>query len=91
MELLPNLFIAPRGLITIILFLSIPASQAIEGINSGSVLFVIIVSCTLMPLGFILANRRESNKERENYSELDVLEYDLNSDNDENVDNDRSL
>jgi len=73
---LPNLFIAPKGLITIILFISIPAKEAIDGISSGTVLVVVIISCAIMPIGFVLSNRNEQKakdtKDKENYNELEV-------------------
>lgn len=74
-ELLPNLFVAPRGLITILLFLSIPNYRAIEALNSGTVLFVIFVSCSIMPIGFSLARRFDKSGEtqiKEGFSDLNV-------------------
>lgn len=52
----PNLFIAPRGLITILLFLSIPAQRAIPELNAGVLVFVILFSCLLMPFGLSSKN-----------------------------------
>ncbi|NNF01606.1 MAG: hypothetical protein HKN22_02890, partial [Bacteroidia bacterium] len=49
----PELFIAPRGLITIILFLSIPASYHIDRFSEGVVFFVIIVSSLIMMGGLM--------------------------------------
>jgi NhaP-type Na+/H+ or K+/H+ antiporter len=71
---LPNLFIAPKGLITIILFISIPAKEAIDGISSGTVLVVVIISCNYANW-FVLSNRNEQKvkdtKDKENYNELE--------------------
>ena len=49
----PELFIAPRGLITIILFLSIPATYHIDKFSEGVVFFVIIVSSLIMMGGLM--------------------------------------
>jgi Kef-type K+ transport system membrane component KefB len=49
----PILFIAPRGLITILLFLSIPASQQFYMANKSLILQVIILSAFVMMFGLI--------------------------------------
>jgi Kef-type K+ transport system membrane component KefB len=50
----PYLFLSPRGLITILLFLSIPASMRIDPINEEVVTLVILISIVLMMIGNIL-------------------------------------
>ncbi|MEW6468660.1 MAG: cation:proton antiporter [Bacteroidota bacterium] len=52
-NLFPGLFVAPRGLITIVLFYSIPLHLQSPLFNEGILLFVIIVSSILMMLGLI--------------------------------------
>ena len=49
----PILYIAPRGLITILLFLSIPASQQFYMANKSLILQVIILSAFVMMFGLI--------------------------------------
>ena len=44
----PELFIAPRGLITILLFFSIPAEYQLESFNDGIMSVVIIVTALIM-------------------------------------------
>ncbi len=51
----PLLFIAPRGLITILLFLSIPLTQRVEIINRSLVIQVIILTALVMMTGLLLA------------------------------------
>lgn len=51
----PELFIAPRGLITIILFYSIPTQLTSDKFNEGVLSFVIIVSGLIMMLGLIFS------------------------------------
>ncbi|GAB4142801.1 MAG: hypothetical protein Fur0041_17910 [Bacteroidia bacterium] len=53
----PELFIAPRGLITIILFYSIPHKYKSELFNEGILLFVIIISSLLMMLGLLFSGK----------------------------------
>ncbi len=49
----PILFVAPRGLITILLFLSIPATSKIVQINEGLLSQVILISSVVMMIGLI--------------------------------------
>lgn len=56
----PLLFIAPRGLITILLFLSIPASQYLELANKSLILQVIILTALVMMFGLV----KHKNNER---------------------------
>ncbi|WKX78481.1 cation:proton antiporter domain-containing protein [Zobellia laminariae] len=50
-DILPQAFIAPRGLITILLFYAIPAEAEIAGFESGILLFVIIATSLIMTYG----------------------------------------
>ena len=49
----PLIFIAPRGLITILLFLSIPISQQIEQIDKSLIIQVIILSALIMMISLM--------------------------------------
>jgi len=75
----PETMIAPRGLITILLFYSIPAQMSIDTLNDGVLFFVIIITNILMMYVLIhlkknsvadieIENTEESeeNKKREN-------------------------
>jgi hypothetical protein len=53
----PLLFIAPRGLITILLYLTIPLSQNIEIVNKSLIIQVIILTAIVMMFG-LLTNRK---------------------------------
>ena len=59
MEFTPLLFVAPRGLITIMLFLSIPLAKKIDFINNSLIIQVIILSAVLMMLG-LMFNKKET-------------------------------
>ena len=52
-DILPQLFIAPRGLITILLFYAIPTSAKVEGFEPGILLFIIIATSIIMTLALI--------------------------------------
>lgn len=53
LPLRPLLFIAPRGLITILLFLSIPEVQRISLVNKSLIIQVILLTAVLMIIGMI--------------------------------------
>ncbi|MDO6387919.1 cation:proton antiporter [Uliginosibacterium sp. 31-12] len=53
----PLLWFAPRGLITVLLFLGIPAQLAIPGFPRGSLMLVILVCALLLTLG-VMRNAR---------------------------------
>lgn len=49
----PLLFLMPRGLVTILLFFSIPASKSIDNFNEGVLFFVVASSSVLMMVGLL--------------------------------------
>jgi len=55
----PILFIAPRGLITILLFLTIPVSQSIDIANKSLVIQVIILTALVMMFGLMTNNKNK--------------------------------
>lgn len=57
-DMLPQLFIAPRGLITVLLFYAIPAQAEIPGFESGILLFVIIATSLIMTWAMIKDKRK---------------------------------
>ena len=56
----PMIWFAPRGLITILLFLSIPEQYRMEMVNEGLLLIVIFLSLVLLILGSRLARQQQS-------------------------------
>ncbi len=65
-NVIPEVFIAPRGLVTVVLFYSIPASHISPVFNVGILYYVIIVSSIIMMLGLMFTKTK--------YSEADTLE-----------------
>ena len=63
-NIFPELFIAPRGLITILLFYSIPAQFISEKFNEGVIVFVIVASSLIMMVG-IFFSKKKYNVENE--------------------------
>jgi Kef-type K+ transport system membrane component KefB len=63
LNLSPLLFIAPRGLITILLFLSIPASEQLPFMSRSLIVQVIVLTAFVMMLGVTMAGRRKVSAE----------------------------
>lgn len=53
-SILPELFLMPRGLVTILLFYSIPATKKLDSFNEGILFFVVTITSLLMMVGLIL-------------------------------------
>ena len=62
----PLLFVAPRGLINILLFLSIPASLSIPVINSSVLIQVIILTALIMMAGTLSAGKKTAVQKQQN-------------------------
>lgn len=60
-DMMPQLFIAPRGLITVLLFTQIPAYFVFDGFGEGILLYIIILTSIIMTLAMIW-NKKRSNK-----------------------------
>lgn len=61
LSLKPLLYIAPRGLITILLFLSIAPSQSIDIVNKSLIVQVVVISALIMMIG-IMTRSNDSKK-----------------------------
>ncbi|MGB5229124.1 cation:proton antiporter [Eudoraea sp.] len=59
-DVIPQLFIAPRGLITVLLFYAIPVEAQIAEFNQGILLFVIIGTSLIMTFAMIYDKRRST-------------------------------
>jgi len=56
----PELWIAPRGLITILLFFKIPLAFQVDNFDNGILLYVIIISSIIMTIALILNKKNAS-------------------------------
>jgi len=70
-EVLPELLIAPRGLITILLFFAIPLNIQNDAFDSGILLYVIMISSLIMTGGLIQDSKKPISHEED---ELDLHE-----------------
>jgi len=54
----PQIWLAPRGLITILLFFAIPAEYQTEAFDSGILLYTIIISCVIMAVSLVAVGKK---------------------------------
>lgn len=69
-KLMPLLFIAPRGLITILLFLSIPPEGKIPIVNKALIIQVIVLSALVMMFGLIF-NKQDKDEKKIKLNQLE--------------------
>ena len=72
-DIITQLFLAPRGLITILLFFAIPEELSIGKEFQGVLLFVILISCLIMTWSMIISKNKLAKIEEEEEEEEDVL------------------
>ena len=78
-KITPELFLAPRGLLTILLFYSIPRNLLPTNINfEGVFLYVIIICCLIMAWSLIYEKKKRELKENEDFEILNVEDVDVN-------------
>lgn len=58
-DIMPQLAIAPRGLISILLFFNIPEEFKIDDFESGIILFIVIATCIIMAISMV-RNKKNS-------------------------------
>lgn len=73
-EIFPMLFIAPRGLINILLFLSIVPAQNIPLVNKSLLLQVILLTALVLMLGLMFTGKKDTDKNEE--KEEEINDYD---------------
>ena len=74
-KILPELFLAPRGLLTILLFYAIPKNLIESDINfEGVFLYVIIICCLVMTLVLISEKKKLEIQEAEDFEILDPVD-----------------
>ena len=73
MEITPLVFIAPRGLITILLFLAIIPADKIPFINQSIIIQVILMTTVIMMIGLMFSNKKdEKSKSIDSIEEVTV-------------------
>lgn len=60
-NLFPELLLMPRGLVTILLFYSIPSVRLMSNFNTGILFFVVVVTSLLMMTGLLIFKEKDSD------------------------------
>jgi len=55
-----ELFLSPRGLISILLFFSIPEAEKLKGLDNGLLFFVILATSVIMTFGLLASREKHS-------------------------------
>lgn len=58
-NLMPEIFLMPRGLVTILLFYSIPVSKQLSHFKVGILFYVVVMTSILMTLGLMFSKKDE--------------------------------
>lgn len=61
-NLFPELFLMPRGLVTILLFYSIPLSKQLNQFKVGIIFYVVVVTSLLMMIGLLFYKKDEKQE-----------------------------
>lgn len=78
-SILPQLWIAPRGLITVLLFFSIPAQFQNESFNPAILLIVILSTSFIMSGGLIAKKEDFEEKDELSFDDWDKLDQEIES------------
>jgi Kef-type K+ transport system membrane component KefB len=73
----PELYIAPRGLITVLLFFGIPVELAQDGFSSGILLYAILLTGLVMTIGMIFHEDEAEDVAELHFENLAALDEEL--------------
>ena len=76
-RLLPELFISPRGLITILLFFSIPSTFQNNQFNAGILLYIILITNIIMAISLIARKKDIEYSEKLIFEDWDELDSEI--------------
>ena len=75
LPILPLVFVAPRGLITILLFFAIPVAYSIPLVNKSLIIQVIILTVIFMMIGLIVTGgKKEKKPQNKDITEPDLVD-----------------
>ena len=76
-RLFPDLFVSPRGLITILLFFSIPASYQNSEFNTGILLYIILITNIIMAISLMTTGKTRDYTEKLIFNDWDELDKEI--------------
>ncbi len=77
-DILPQLFIAPRGLITILLFFAIPAEYQSDAFSESILLYAILATSIIMSWSLVMDTRKTNKEEILDPSLVDEVNHEEN-------------
>jgi len=75
----PEVFVSPRGLITILLFFSIPVSNQTSEFNSGILLYIILITSIIMAVSLMIKGEDREFAEKLNFDDWEELDKEIKS------------
>lgn len=78
-RIFPEVFVSPRGLITILLFFSIPLSSQKAEFNSGILLYVILITSVIMAVSLIIKGEDREFSEKLTFDRWEELDREIES------------
>ena len=78
-NILPELFIAPRGLITILLFYAIPVSLQSSRFSTGILLYTILISSIIMTIALVIKGKGPEKVEILKFEEWEELDDEIST------------
>jgi hypothetical protein len=76
-HIVTELSVAPRGLITILLFFSIPAAYHLAGFSPGILLYTIILTSIIMAVGLVVTGKETERFEVLSFDDWDELDGEI--------------
>lgn len=78
-RIFPEVFVSPRGLITILLFFSIPLEYQNAEFSSGILLYIILITSSIMALSLMIKGDDRIYKEKLSFDNWDELDEEIES------------
>ncbi len=78
-RLFPEVFVSPRGLITILLFFSIPVENQSVDFNSGILLYIILITTGIMATSLMVKGKDREFAEKLNFNDWNELDSEIDS------------
>jgi hypothetical protein len=76
-HVIPELFVAPRGLITILLFFGIPATLRYAGFSPGILMYTIFISSIIMAVALVVKGKEKERFEVLSFNDWDELDREI--------------
>lgn len=76
-NIMPELFVAPRGLITVLLFFAIPVLYRHDSFSSGILLYSILLTGIIMTAALVLSGKEPDTVTESNFKDFEELDKEI--------------